>query len=123
MIVALPVTLPAEAGAKVTFKVAVCPGAKIAPEEMPPAVNPAPEMLTPETMTFEFPALVNVTLRALVLPVFTLGKLKLVWFGLRMNVAGDTVKVAALLVKLPATFVTVTVNCAPLSEVVVAGIV
>ncbi len=34
-----------------------------------------------------------------------------------------TVRVAGLLVTLPALFVTVTVNWAPLSEVVVAGVV
>jgi hypothetical protein len=34
-----------------------------------------------------------------------------------------TVSVAALLVLLPATFVTTTVNCAPLSELVVAAVV
>jgi hypothetical protein len=34
-----------------------------------------------------------------------------------------TVSVAGLLVALPAVFVTTTVNCAPLSDVVVAGVV
>jgi hypothetical protein len=37
--------------------------------------------------------------------------------------AGFTVRVAALLVALPAVLVTTTVNCAPLSEVVVTGVV
>jgi hypothetical protein len=34
-----------------------------------------------------------------------------------------TVRVAALLVTLPAVLLTTTVNCAPLSELVVAGVV
>ena len=37
--------------------------------------------------------------------------------------AGLTVSVAALLVTLPAELLTTTVNCAPLSEVVSAGVV
>jgi hypothetical protein len=37
--------------------------------------------------------------------------------------AAPTVKVAALLVALPAALLTVTANCAPLSELVVAGVV
>ena len=37
--------------------------------------------------------------------------------------AAETVNVAVLLVTLPAAFVTVTVNCAPLSADVVAGVV
>ena len=40
-----------------------------------------------------------------------------------MDGATFTVSVAALLVTLPALFVTVTVNWAPLSEAVVAGVV
>jgi hypothetical protein len=43
--------------------------------------------------------------------------------ALRRAVAALTVRVAALLVTLPAQLVTVTVNCAPLSEVVVTGVV
>jgi len=37
--------------------------------------------------------------------------------------AAFTVSVAALLVTLPAELLTTTVNCAPLSELVVAGVV
>ena len=121
--VALPGRLPADAGAKVTFSVAVCPGVRICPEETPLAVYPAPEMLTLEMVTLEFPALVKVTPRMLVLPMLTFEKLRLVWLALRRNVAAFTVKVAALLLTLPTLFVMVTVNCAPLSVVVVAGVV
>jgi hypothetical protein len=121
--VAVPVTAPAAEGAKVTVRVAVCPGATIRPEETPLAVKPAPVMLTLEMLTFELPALVKVTLRALLVPVVTLEKARLVLLALRMNVAGVTVSVAALLVTLPTLFVTVTLNVAPLSEDVVAAVV
>ncbi len=121
--VTLPVTLPVADGVNVTFKVAVWPDVRICPEETPAAVNPAPAMLTPETVTDEFPAFVNVTGRMLLLPRLTLEKLKLVWLAFRMSVAAFTVNVAALLVTLPAALVTVTVNSAPLSAVVSAGVV
>jgi hypothetical protein len=121
--VTVPGRLPAAAGVKVTFSVATCPGVTICPVLTPLAAYPAPEMLTPETVTFEFPALVKVTLRMLLLPRLTFAKFKLVVLALSMDVAAFTVRVAALLVMLPATLVTVTVNCAPLSEMVVAGVV
>ena len=121
--VTLPVTLAAVAGVKVTFNVAVCAGVKICPVVTPLAVNPAPEMLTLETVTFEFPAFVNVTLSMLLLPMLTFAKPKLVVLALSRNVAAFTVRVAALLVTLPALFVTVTVNWSPLYEAVVAGVV
>lgn len=121
--VTLPVALPVAAGANVTFKVAVWPGVRICPEDTPAAVNPGPEMLTPETVTDEFPPLVNVTGRMVLLPRLTLEKLKLAWLALRMSVEAVTVNVAALLMTLPAPLVTVTVNCAPLSEVAVTGVV
>src|SRR4029077_11972972 len=81
-------------------------------------------MVTFEMVTSEFPPFVKITGRALLLPILTFEKFKLVWLALRIKVpAAFTVSVAALLVTLPALLVTVTVNCAPLSEVVVAGVV
>ena len=68
-IVALPVRLPVDAGAKVIFSVAVCPGVMISPDETPRAEYPAPEILTLEIVTFEFPPLVKVIPRTLLLPV------------------------------------------------------
>jgi hypothetical protein len=90
---------------------------------MPLAEYPAPDILTFEIVTLEFPPLVKVTGRMLLLPILTLEKFKVVWLGLNVAVAAVTVSVAALLVILPATLVAVTVNCAPLSAVVVAGVV
>ena len=90
---------------------------------MPLAAYPAPERETFEIVTLEFPLFVNVTGRLLLLPIFTLEKFKLLRFALSMAVTAVTVSVAALLVTLPAAFVIVTVNCAPLSADVVAGVV
>ena len=121
--VALPVTPTAAAGVKVTLSVALCPGARICPAEIPPAVNPAPAMLTLETVTFEFPALVNVTPKLLLLPRLTPAKLRLAVLVLSKRVLVVTVSVAALLVTLPTLLLTMTLNEAPLSELVVAGVV
>jgi hypothetical protein len=121
--VAVPGRLPVVDGVNVTFRVATCPGVNICPVETPLAAYPAPEMLTPETVTFEFPALVNVTGRMLLLPILTLAKFKLVVLALSKKVAAFTVRVATLLVVFPATLETVTANWAPLSAVDVEGVV
>ena len=75
--VMIPVRLPAAAGAKATSNVAFCPGARIIPAETPLVVNPAPELLTWEMDTLEFPALVIVIAKTLVLPRGTFPKVKL----------------------------------------------
>lgn len=79
--------------------------------------------MTLEIVTLEFPPLVKVTGRMLLLPILTLEKFNVVWLALSVAVAAVTVSVAALLVALPAELVTVTVNFAPLSALVVAGVV
>jgi len=76
--VTLPLTPADVAGVNVTFILAVCPGVRICPVEIPLAENPAPEMLTLETDTLEFPALVSVTPKVPLLPIATLAKLRLV---------------------------------------------
>jgi hypothetical protein len=76
--VTLPLTPVDVAGVNVTFMVAVCPGVRVCPVETPLAENPAPEMLTLETDTLEFPALVSVTPKVPLLPIATLAKLRLV---------------------------------------------
>jgi hypothetical protein len=72
----LPVTLPVAAGAKVTFKITVCPGFTISPADTPLAVKPGAEIVTFEIVILELPELVNVTPRVLLLPMFTLPKLR-----------------------------------------------
>ena len=74
----LPLALPAVVGSKVTFSVAVWLGASVVPAATPVAPNPVPLGVTLAIVTFEFPLLVNVTLRLLLLPSCTLPKLKLV---------------------------------------------
>jgi hypothetical protein len=122
--VTLPFTLTALAGVKLTSRLAVCPGVRICPVDTPLAANPAPAMETFDTVTFEFPAFVNVTPKLRLLPTLTLAKFKLVVLSFKRNVAAPpTVSVAALLVALPVLFVTVAVNRAPLSEADAAGVV
>ena len=91
--------------------------------ETPLALKPAPEMVTPETVTVEFPALVRVTFWLLVVERVTFPKLNEDELALRVRVAAFTVSVAALLVALPALLVTTAVNFALLSPVVSAGVV
>src|SRR5437899_1512824 len=118
----LPVTLPETAGANVTFMVVEAPGLRMSPIEMPLTLKPAPERVTLEMLTMEPPELVSVTDCVLLLPTFTFPKARLE--ALELSWPGDvTVRVAALLVTLATELLTTTVNCAPLSELVVAGVV
>ena len=121
--VTLPVTLPDAEGLNVAVSVAVWPALSIRPEETPLAVKPAPETVTPETVTVELPAFVSVTLSELLLETFTLPKLKDEELALRRSVEVLTVSVAALLVTLPALLLTDTVNLALLFAAVSAGVV
>jgi hypothetical protein len=98
-------------------------GVNVVPEVTPLAPKPVPETVTLEMLTFEFPVLVRLALSDALLPTFTLPKLRLVGFAVSRKVAAFTVSVAALLVTLPAELLTTTVNCAPLSAVVVTGVV
>ena len=118
-----PGTLPAAAGAKLTVRVALWPGASTCPLLMPLTLKPVPVTLIPDTVTLELPLFERVVFRLLVAPTFTFPKLKLVGLALSESVAAFTVRVAALLVALPALLETTTVNCAPLSAVVSEGVV
>ena len=69
-----PIALPAAVGANATFSVAVCPGVKVMPLLAPLTEYPAPVTLTPEMLTFAFPAFVSVALKKLLLPTNTLPK-------------------------------------------------
>ncbi len=57
------------------------------PALTPLALNPVPEGVTAETVTLEFPVLVTVIGKELVLPRFTLPKLRVVGLALRRKVA------------------------------------
>jgi hypothetical protein len=118
-----PVTLPVDVGAKVAFNTADCPGARTVPEDTFLALKPAPEVPTPEIVTLELPEFVRVAASVLAAPVSIFPKLKLVGLTLSTRVEALTVRIAALLVTLPAELLTATMNCAPLSAVVSAGVV
>jgi hypothetical protein len=119
----LPVTLPAAAGVKVALKLAVCPEVRTSPAGRPLAVKPGPAMMTLEMLILAVPELVNVTPKTLLLPTLTLPKLRVEVLTVSGPAGALTVRVAELLVTLPAELLTVTSNCMPLSEVVVAGVV
>jgi len=121
--VMLPVALPAVAGENVALSVPLCPGERVTPASPPPALNPAPETLTFEMVTLEFPALFRITFCVLLLDRFLLPNAKLVALLFKRKVAGLTVRVAALLFALPALLLTTATNCIPLYEVVAAEIV
>ena len=84
----LPGMSPVADGVNVTLSVAVWPGVTICPDETPLAVYPAPEMVTFEIVTLEFPPLVKATGRMLLLPILTLEKFRVVWLALRISGRG-----------------------------------
>jgi hypothetical protein len=86
VMVTVPVALAIAAGAKVTFKVAVCAGVRVCPLDTPLAVKPVPEMPTFTIVMLEAPALVSVTGRILLLPVLTLPKFRLAGLTLSRGV-------------------------------------
>ena len=74
-------------------------------------------------VTFELPLFVTFTDFVTLDPMLTLPKLRLVGFSVSSSVGELTVSVAAPLVTPPAELPTDTLNCAPLSALVVAGVV
>ena len=85
--VTLPDKLPAAAGENVASNVADCPGDRTRPAETPPSEKCAPEALTFDTVTLEFPAFVSVTLNMLLFPIATFPKFKLEVLMVRTAVA------------------------------------
>jgi len=93
----------------------------ICPTEMPLALKPGPEMLTPLTVTLELAEFVSVAERLALVPTLTFPNAKVE--ELVLSVPGAvTVKVAAALVTLPAVLLTDTEKCALLSETVSTGV-
>jgi hypothetical protein len=91
-----PVTAPAVVGAKVTVTVTAWFGVSVSPDVTPLTVKPAPLTFTPEIVTLELPVLVSDTLCELLLPSFTLPKLKLVPLRLSVRVAATPVPLSAI---------------------------
>jgi hypothetical protein len=75
-------------------------------------------VIEPELLLF-----VSVMFWVLLAPTLTLPKLSIDALAVSCPGGTLTVKVAALLVTLPAVLLAITVNCEPLSEVVVTGVV
>lgn len=88
-----PVTAPAVVGANVTVSVADCPGVRIVVFDTPLAVNPAPAVVTPETVMLEFPLFISVDVSWLELFTFTVPKFKLGGAAVSMCVAATPVPV------------------------------
>jgi hypothetical protein len=91
-----PLTAPALVGANCTVTVTDWFGFNISPAETPLAVTPAPDTFTAETVTLALPVLVKETLCELLLPVFTLPKLKLEELRLSVRVAATPVPLSAI---------------------------
>ena len=72
-----PVTLPAEAGAKLTLKVLLLPAAIVRGVDRPVMPNPLPETLAEETVRLAVPAFVSEIVWEEVFPTSTLPKLTL----------------------------------------------
>lgn len=83
----LPVKLPAAKGANVASNVADCPGVRISPAETPLAEREAPETLTFDKVTLEFPAFVSVTANSLLFPIAMFPKLNVDVLAVRSALA------------------------------------
>ena len=88
LMVMLPATSPAAAGSKLTFRVAVCDGARISPLDNPLTFRPAPERITFEMVTFEPPTFDTVMVFEALLPTFSFPKAMLA--GLIVSCPGVT---------------------------------
>ena len=65
----LPLTAPAETGAKITLNVLVCPAVKVNGKLSPLRLNPFPVTVAWLTVTVDPPVLVNVSDRVEFLPI------------------------------------------------------
>ena len=97
-IVTLPVRLPADVGAKVTVSAMDCPAVSVCADVTPVVLKPAPDIVTCEIVTLEFPEFVSVRFCELVLPTVTLLKLRLVGFAVTWSVAATPAPLSAIAV-------------------------
>jgi len=79
--VTLPLAVAADAGVKVTVKLALCPGVSVTGVEIPCMAKPVPLTPTLEIVTVEPPVLVTVSGSGWLVPVCTVPKFKLVGFA------------------------------------------
>src|SRR5258708_34845506 len=122
--VTAPVRVPVVVGVNFTLIVQLAPAATDLPHVPTPPKAKSP-LTTGLNVSVALPVLVSVVnFTTLLVPTACLPKVSEVAERLAFGAATVlTVSVAALLVTLPAELLTVTVNCAPLSELVVAGVV
>ena len=73
--VTLPVTLPAEAGAKATLNEVVCPAARVTGKPIEDRLKPVPLAVICEMVTLALPVLLRVTVCVALVPVVRLPKL------------------------------------------------
>jgi len=73
----LPLALPLACGAKVTGKLALCCGARVMGKFGPAKLNPAPVTVACAMVRFDLPLLLAVIDNVLLLPIWTLPKLRL----------------------------------------------
>ena len=73
----LPLALPLPWGAKVTDKPAICCGARVMGKVEPAKLNPVPVTVACAMVRFVLPVLVSATDTVLLLPIWTLPKLRL----------------------------------------------
>ena len=73
----LPLALPVACGANVTDKLALCCGARVMGKFGPAKLNPAPVTVACAMVRFDLPLLFTVIDNVLLLPIWTLPKLRL----------------------------------------------
>jgi hypothetical protein len=116
------VRVPAAVGVNFTLIVQLAPAVTVLPQVPTPAKPKSPLTLAVKVTVVGVLLVAVTNCAALLVPTAWLPKVKEV--GDRLKPAAEfNVSVAALLVTLPAELLTITVNCAPLSELVVAGVV
>ncbi len=77
----LPLTVPLDDGAKAVLNVTLCPALKVRGRLRPVMLKPAPVAVACEIVTLVPPELVRVSERLLLLPTWTLPKLRLAGFA------------------------------------------
>jgi hypothetical protein len=96
LIAIVPLAFPAAVGAKITFRIAVCPGVKDVFAPAPFALNPAPVTSALEIVTFALPLFVSVTFKELLLPTTTLPKSTLAVLAVSESVFATLLPVAVM---------------------------
>lgn len=119
VIVTLPLALPATVGLKMTLKLNFCEGVRVMGVLAPLSEYPAPLTAICEIWTLALPVFVTDTVWVVLVPVFTLPKLREVVFTDSTWVAVTPVPVSATTLGDPAALLTI--EMLPLAEPAVEG--